>query len=217
MKDISPQSPEARRKRLASMRAAFGPRGRARSSSPRQTRIEVVKSGRRSASRPTASSTPATSPSWRCSRCSPSSSSPPRSRICSARAQDAQLTVYNVLRRLPPDVAATLREPIERSARRRGPGPCCGSARRSACGPRPASSRPSATSCAAPMASNSARRSGNIGWVDPLDPRRGVADDARLRAERGVELDPASSLRAMVPVRRRAWDAARPLSPDPGG
>ena len=68
------------------------------------------------------------------------------------QSQDAQLTVTNVLRRL----AARRRRDFARadpgSADRRAPAPCCGSARSSACGPRPASSRRSATSCAAPMA-----------------------------------------------------------------
>ena len=68
------------------------------------------------------------------------------------QSQDAQLTVANVLRRLPPDVAATLREPIQEVLTVAHRHVCCGSARSSACGPRPASSRPSATSCAAPMA-----------------------------------------------------------------
>ena len=68
------------------------------------------------------------------------------------QSQDAQLTVANVLRRLPPDVADTLREPVQRSADRADRAACCGSARSSACGPRQASSRPSATSCAAPTA-----------------------------------------------------------------
>ena len=148
---ISPQSPEARRKRLASMRAAFGTEveeklkpqrdgvgsGQARRRRRLQRRLHPRRQPRLSVDR---------------SRCFPSSSSPPRSRTCSARARTRRLTVANVLRRLPPDVAATLREPIQEVLTVAHRQPCCGSERSSACGPRPASSRRSATSCAAPMA-----------------------------------------------------------------
>ena len=68
------------------------------------------------------------------------------------QSQDAQLTVANVLRRLPPDVADDLARADPGSADGPHRAACCGSARSSGCGPRRASSRPSATSCAAPMA-----------------------------------------------------------------
>ena len=68
------------------------------------------------------------------------------------QSQDAQLTVDQ----RPAPAAARRRRDLaragRRSADRRAPGRCCGSARSSGCGRRPASSRRSATSCAAPMA-----------------------------------------------------------------
>src|SRR3954462_9529246 len=111
MRDISPQSPEARRKRLASMRAAFGTEGEEKLK-PKQTALEVVKrvaigvynDGFIHAGNLAYLSILALFPFF----------------ILAAavahllgQSQDAQLTVANVLRRLPPDVASTLREPIQ--------------------------------------------------------------------------------------------------------
>jgi|SRR5947209_4279841 len=110
MRDISPQSPESRRKRLASMRAAFGTEVEEKLK-PRVTPIEVVKrvaigvynDGFIHAGNLAYLSIVALFPFF----------------IVAAAAahllgqsQDAMLTVTNVLRRLPPDVASTLREPI---------------------------------------------------------------------------------------------------------
>src|SRR6476620_3489960 len=110
MRDTSPQSPEARRKRLASMRAAFGTEVEEKLK-PRTTAIEVVKriaigvynDGFIHAGNLAYLSIVALFPFF----------------IVAAavahllgQGQDAQLTVMNVLRRLPPDVASTLREPI---------------------------------------------------------------------------------------------------------
>src|SRR3982751_906734 len=110
MRDVSPQSPEARRKRLASMRAAFGTEVEEKLK-PKQTALEVVKrvavgvynDGFIHAGNLAYLSVLALFPFF----------------ILAAavahllgQSQDAQLTVMNVLRRLPPDVAATLREPI---------------------------------------------------------------------------------------------------------
>ena len=111
MRDISPQSPEARRKRLASMRAAFGADVQQKLR-PRLTPWEVVKrvaigvynDGFIHAGNLAYLSILALFPFF----------------ILAAavahllgQSQDAQLTVANVLRRLPPDVASTLREPIQ--------------------------------------------------------------------------------------------------------
>lgn len=111
MRDISPQSPESRRKRLASMRAAFGTEVEEKLK-PRVTPIEVVKrvaigvynDGFIHAGNLAYLSIVALFPFF----------------IVAAAAahllgqsQDAMLTVTNVLRRLPPDVASTLREPIQ--------------------------------------------------------------------------------------------------------
>ena len=111
MRDISPQSPEARRKRLASMRAAFGTEVEEKLK-PRLTAWEVVKrvavgvynDGFIHAGNLAYLSIVALFPFF----------------IFAAavahlfgQSQDAMLTVTNVLRRLPPDVAATLREPIK--------------------------------------------------------------------------------------------------------
>src|SRR5436190_4492218 len=111
MRDISPQSPEARRKRLASMRAAFGTEVEEKLK-PRLTPWEVVKrvaigvynDGFIHAGNLAYLSILALFPFF----------------ILAAavahllgQSQDAQLTVANVLRRLPPDVASTLREPIQ--------------------------------------------------------------------------------------------------------
>ena len=79
------------------------------------------------------------------------------------QTEEGMDAVNALLQTMPPDVADVLREPIERRARRRAPAACSGSARWSACGPPAASSRRSATSSAAPMASATAARSGNIG------------------------------------------------------
>ena len=111
MRDYSPQSPEARRKRLASMRAAFGTEVEEKLK-PRLTPWEVVKriaigvynDGFIHAGNLAYLSIVALFPFF----------------IVAAavahllgQSQDAMLTVTNVLRRLPPDVAATLREPIQ--------------------------------------------------------------------------------------------------------
>jgi membrane protein len=110
MRDISPESPEARRKRLASMRAAFGTQVEEKLK-PRVTALEIVKrvavgvynDGFIHAGNLAYLSIVALFPFF----------------IVAAavahllgQGQDATLTVTNVLRRLPPDVAATLREPI---------------------------------------------------------------------------------------------------------
>ena len=110
MRDISPQSPEARRRRLASMRAAFGTEVEEKLK-PRLTPWEVVKrvvvgvynDGFIHAGNLAYLSILALFPFF----------------ILAAavahlfgQSQDAQLTVANVLRRLPPDVASTLRGPI---------------------------------------------------------------------------------------------------------
>src|SRR3954468_12107244 len=111
MKDLSPQSPEARRKRLASMRAAFGTDVEEKLK-PRLTAWEVVKrvaigvyaDGFIHAGNLAYLSIVALFPFF----------------IVAAagahifgQSQDAMLTVTNVLRRLPPDVAVTLREPVQ--------------------------------------------------------------------------------------------------------
>ncbi len=110
MRELSPQSPEARRKRLASMRAAFGTDVE-RKLKPRITPWEVTKrvavgvynDGFIHAGNLAYLSVLALFPFF----------------IFAAAVahllgqnQDAMLTVSNVLRRLPPTVAATLREPI---------------------------------------------------------------------------------------------------------
>ncbi len=106
--------PNRRKPGASASRACARPSApRSRRSSSRGSTLGKWSSASRSASTTTASSTPATSPICRSSRCFPSSSSPPPSRICFGQSQDAMLTVTNVLRRLPPDVAATLREPIQ--------------------------------------------------------------------------------------------------------
>jgi membrane protein len=111
MREISPQSPEARRKRLASMRAAFGTEVEEKLK-PRLTPWEVVKrvaigvynDGFIHAGNLAYLSIVALFPFF----------------IVAAavahllgQSQDAMLTVTNVLHRLPPSVAATLQEPIE--------------------------------------------------------------------------------------------------------
>jgi membrane protein len=111
MRDLSPQSPEARRKRLASMRAAFGTEVEEKLK-PRLTAWEVIKrvatgvytDGFIHAGNLAYLSIVALFPFF----------------IVAAavahllgQSQDATLTVTNILRRLPPDVAATLREPIQ--------------------------------------------------------------------------------------------------------
>ena len=110
MRELSPQSPEARRKRLASMRAAFGTEVEEKLK-PRLTTWEVVKrvavgvynDGFIHAGNLAYLSILALFPFF----------------ILAAavahlfgQSQDAQLTVVNVLRRLPPDVASTLRGPV---------------------------------------------------------------------------------------------------------
>src|SRR3982751_285121 len=111
MRDISPQSPEARRKRLASMRAAFGTEVEEKLK-PRLTPWEVIKrvaigvynDGFIHAGNLAYLSIVALCPFF----------------IVAAavahllgQSQDAMLTVANVLHRLPPDVATTLREPVQ--------------------------------------------------------------------------------------------------------
>src|SRR5439155_4448652 len=111
MRELSPQSPEARRKRLASMRAAFGTDVEEKLK-PRLTAWEVVKrvaigvynDGFIHAGNLAYLSIVALFPFF----------------IVAAavahlfgQSQDAMLTVTNVLRRLPPDVAVTLREPVQ--------------------------------------------------------------------------------------------------------
>ena len=111
MRENSPQSPESRRKRLASMRAAFGTEVEEKLK-PRITPWEVVKriaigvynDGFIHAGNLAYLSIVALFPFF----------------IVAAavahllgQSQDAMLTVTNVLRRLPPDVAATLREPVQ--------------------------------------------------------------------------------------------------------
>ena len=110
MRENSPQSPEARRKRLASMRAAFGIDVEQKLK-PKVTAFEVTKrvavgvynDGFIHAGNLAYLAIVALFPFF----------------IVAAAAahllgqsQDAQLTVANVLHRLPPDVAKTLREPI---------------------------------------------------------------------------------------------------------
>ena len=111
MRDTSPQSPEARRKRLASMRAAFGTEVEEKLK-PKLTPWEVVKrvavgvynDGFIHAGNLAYLSIVALFPFF----------------IVAAavahllgQSQDAMLTVANVLHRLPPDVAATLSEPVQ--------------------------------------------------------------------------------------------------------
>jgi membrane protein len=111
MRDHSPLSPEERRKRLATMRAAFGTEVEEKLK-PRLTPWEVVKrvaigvynDGFIHAGNLAYLSIVALFPFF----------------IVAAavahllgQSQDATLTVTNVLRRLPPDVANTLREPIQ--------------------------------------------------------------------------------------------------------
>jgi membrane protein len=111
MRDHSPLSPEERRKRLATMRAAFGTEVEEKLK-PRLTPWEVVKrvaigvynDGFIHAGNLAYLSIVALFPFF----------------IVAAavahllgQGQDAMLTVTNVLRRLPPDVATTLREPVQ--------------------------------------------------------------------------------------------------------
>src|SRR5215213_4241005 len=120
MRDVSPQSPEARRKRLASMRAAFGTEVEEKLK-PRLTPWEIVKrvligvynDGFIHAGNLAYLALLALFPFF----------------ILAAaiaqllgQTQDAQLTVFSILQRLPPDVASTLRGPIEEVlAARTGP------------------------------------------------------------------------------------------------
>src|SRR3954468_12248830 len=111
MRDHSPLSPEERRKRLATMRAAFGTEVEEKLK-PRLTAWEVIKrvaigvynDGFIHAGNLAYLSIVALFPVF----------------IVAAavahllgQSQDAMLTVTNVLRRLPPDVASTLREPVQ--------------------------------------------------------------------------------------------------------
>lgn len=111
MRDLSPQSPEARRKRLASMRAAFGTEVEEKLKPKltawevtRRVAIGVYNDGFIHAGNLAYLSIVALFPFF----------------IVAAavahllgQSQDAMLTVTNVLHRLPPDVADTLREPIQ--------------------------------------------------------------------------------------------------------
>src|SRR6478736_237781 len=92
MRDISPASPEARRKRLASMRAAFGTEVEEKLK-PKVTAWEVVKRVANGVYADFFILAAAVA-------------------HLLGQSQDAQLTVFNVLRRLPPNVADTLRGPI---------------------------------------------------------------------------------------------------------
>ena len=111
MRDHSPLSPEERRKRLATMRAAFGTEVEEKLK-PRVTAWEITKrvaigvynDGFIHAGNLAYLSIVALFPFF----------------IVAAavahllgQSQDAMLTVTNILRRLPPDVAATLREPVD--------------------------------------------------------------------------------------------------------
>ncbi|MEO7278176.1 MAG: YihY/virulence factor BrkB family protein [Sphingomicrobium sp.] len=110
MRDQSPQSPEARRKRHASLRAAFGADAE-KKLEPRLTALEVIKrvavgvynDGFIHAGNLAYLAIVALFPFF----------------IVAAavahifgQSQDAQLTVFNILRRLPPEVSTTLAEPI---------------------------------------------------------------------------------------------------------
>ena len=110
MREISPESPEARRRRLASMRAAFGTEVEEKLK-PRLTPWEVVKrvaigvynDGFIHAGNLAYLAIVALFPFFI---------------VAAAMAhllgqgQDAMLAASNILRRLPPDVASTLREPV---------------------------------------------------------------------------------------------------------
>src|SRR3954464_11244288 len=111
MRDHSPLSPEERRKRLATMRAAFGTEVEEKLK-PKPTAWEITKrvlvgvynDGFIHAGNLAYLSIVALFPFF----------------IVAAavahlfgQSQDAMLTVTNVLRRLPPDVASTLREPVQ--------------------------------------------------------------------------------------------------------
>src|SRR5690349_22744544 len=111
MRDHSPLAPEERRKRLATMRAAFGTEVEEKLK-PKLTALEVVKrvavgvynDGFIHAGNLAYLSILALFPFF----------------ILAAavahllgQSQDAQLTVFNILRRLPPDVASTLKEPVQ--------------------------------------------------------------------------------------------------------
>src|SRR5438067_8010194 len=111
MRDISPQSPEARRKRLASMRAAFGTEVEEKLK-PKLTPWEVIRrvavgvynDGFIHAGNLAYLSILALFPFF----------------ILAAaiahllgQSQHAQLTVANILRRLPPDVSLTLQKPVQ--------------------------------------------------------------------------------------------------------
>ena len=110
MRDLSPESPEARRKRLASMRAAFGTEVEEKLK-PRLTALEVIKrvgigvynDGFIHAGNLAYLSIVALFPFFIVAAAV--------AHLLGAN-EDAGLTVTNVLRRLPPDVASTLREPI---------------------------------------------------------------------------------------------------------
>ena len=110
MRDLSPESPEARRKRLASLKAAFGGEIEEKLK-PKQTAWEVTKrvavgvynDGFIHAGNLAYLSIVALFPFFIVAAAV--------AHLLGA-SQDAQLTVINVLRRLPPNVAATLQEPV---------------------------------------------------------------------------------------------------------
>ena len=111
MRDVSPQSPEARRKRLASMRAAFGTEVEEKLK-PRLSAWEVIKrvatgvyaDGFIHAGNLAYLSILALFPFILVAAAVAH---------LMGQSQDTQLAVINILRRLPPDVATTLREPIQ--------------------------------------------------------------------------------------------------------
>ena len=208
-------SPEARRKRLASMRAAFGTEVEEKLK-PRLTAWEVIKrvaigvynDGFIHAGNLAYLSIVALFPFF----------------IVAAamahllgQSQDAMLTVINVLRRLATGCRGDVARADPRSADGAHRARFCGLAGSLACGRRPASSRRSATSCAAPTASNICApfweyRLGSI--AD--DPRRGRAADARLRRSAALTIA-HQVIDRLVPFRARRCHDARALRAGSGG
>ena len=208
--DISPQSPEARRKRHASVLAAFGPEVE-KKLHPRLTAWEIIKriaigvynDGFIHAGNLAYLALLALFPFF----------------ILAAavaalfgQTQDAQLTVASILQRLPPDVASTPARADRTRCLQARTGPLLWFG--ALVGLWTATSfietirdilrRAYGVEFCAPVLGISA-------GLDPADPRRGAADDDRVRTQRRVELDPACGGR-LVPLRRRAGDAARALS-----
>ena len=210
MRDISPQSPEARRKRLASMRAAFGTEVEEKLK-PKLTPWEVVKrvavgvyaDGFIHAGNLAYLSILALFPFF----------------ILAAaiahllgQSQDAQLTVANVLRRLPPDVASTLQKPVQevltvRTGTLRPRRPVDGGELHR---DDPRYSPPGVRGEVLRALLGISPR------LDPYHPRRGASADDRLCGERRLELAPARATR-MVSVRSGAGNDAWHLPPGPGG